>query len=427
MSDIAIRIHGLGKRYRIGASQKKAESINHKLRDLIGSPFRYLSSTLRPQSDEETLWALRDVSFDVERGEVLGIIGRNGSGKSTLLKILSRITEPTTGRAEVYGSISSLLEVGTGFHPELTGRENIFLSGSILGMKKREIEDKFDEIAQFSGIEKFLDTPVKWYSRGMYVRLGFAVAANLDSDILLIDEVLAVGDAAFQKKCIGTMRSAAKEGRTVLFISHNMGAVSQLCTRAILIEMGRLTNQGSVQDVAGYYLNKNNESEKTSWINDTNNVKYKNDILTPLRLSLKDAEGRIISSIVPRNADVYVEIEFLLHQALSNLNVGISLLNQQGTLLFRTQHTDSSEKTWPKLELGRNILQMKLPMDILNEGSYQIALDCSLHKIKWLFNPLEDGIQVKFQIKGRVSDSPHWLNRREGLFAPIIRWYKIKK
>lgn len=426
MSDIAIGIDGLGKRYRIGATQKKGESIHHQLKNLITSPFNYLSETLRQQSDEETLWALRDVSFEVERGEVVGIIGRNGSGKSTLLKILSRITEPTTGRAEVYGSISSLLEVGTGFHPELTGRENVFLSGSILGMKKKEIEDKFDEIAGFSGIEKFLDTPVKRYSRGMYVRLGFAVAANLDSEILLVDEVLAVGDAAFQKKCLGTMRSAAKEGRTVLFVSHNMGTISQLCSRAILIEEGRLVNQGSVRDIVSLYLNKNNGSKNTSWMGNIKNIKYKNEILDPLRLSLKDKDGCLISDIVSKDMDVYVELEFLLHRDLPNLTVGIALFNQNDTMLFITQHTDGNGETFPKLKIGRNILRMKLPMEILNVGDYKIALACCLHyKFKWLFNPFEADIYVKFEVVGGVGDSLHQCSWKEGLIAPKILWDRI--
>src|SRR5437870_2274772 len=232
MSEIALKVEGLGKRYRIGANQQAYKTLKEKLTQTASTPFRALKSlagrnghySIR-KSKSETIWALKDVSFEVKYGEVVGIIGRNGAGKSTLLKILSRITDPTEGYADIHGRVGSLLEVGTGFQPELTGRENIFLNGSILGMKRAEIKKKFDEMVDFAEIEKFIDTPVKHYSSGMYVRLAFAVAAHLEPEILLVDEVLAVGDAAFQKKCLGKMGDVAKEGRTVLFVSHNMAAI----------------------------------------------------------------------------------------------------------------------------------------------------------------------------------------------------------
>ncbi len=244
MTDIAIRVEGLSKRYRIGELQRY-KTLRDTLTDALYAPFRRLkkiseltfhdSKTGNPQSDS-FIWALKDVCFEVTRGEVVGIIGRNGAGKSTLLKILSRITEPTDGYAEIHGRVGSLLEVGTGFHPELTGRENIYLNGSIMGMKKAEIDRKFDEIVSFAEVEKFIDTPVKLYSSGMVVRLAFAVAAHLEPEILLVDEVLAVGDAAFQKKCLGKMGEVAKEGRTVLFVSHNFAAIRNLCPKCILLE-----------------------------------------------------------------------------------------------------------------------------------------------------------------------------------------------
>src|ERR1051325_6790860 len=234
MSDIAIKVEGLGKRYRIGAKQQGYKTLREKIDDVALRPFRAVRSLTRrnghnPKSEirspkPEMLWALKDVSFEVKRGEVVGIIGRNGAGKSTLLKILSRVTDPTEGHADISGRVGSLLEVGTGFHPELTGRENIYLNGSILGMKRVEIQRQFDEIVAFAEVEKFIDTPVKHYSSGMYLRLAFAVAAYLDPEILVIDEVLAVGDAAFQKKCLGKMEDIARHGRTVLFVSHNLGA-----------------------------------------------------------------------------------------------------------------------------------------------------------------------------------------------------------
>ncbi|MEJ5299217.1 MAG: ABC transporter ATP-binding protein [Armatimonadota bacterium] len=245
--DIAIRIRGLGKAYRIVRGQEKHTTLGEAIMHRIRHPFQRL--------ERETFWALRDVDLDIKRGDVVGIIGRNGAGKSTLLKILSRITEPTTGEVDIYGRVGSLLEVGTGFHPELTGRENIFLNGAILGMKRREILRQFDAIVEFAGVEKFLDTPVKRYSSGMYVRLAFAVAAHLNPEILLVDEVLAVGDAEFQKKCLGKMKEVStQQGRTVLFVSHNMAAVEGLCGRAILLANGQVETQGHSATVIAAYL-----------------------------------------------------------------------------------------------------------------------------------------------------------------------------
>lgn len=260
MADTAIRVEGLSKQYRIGVAQPRysgfREQLAHRCIRLF-LQFQGKGHAANDESQAEVIWALKDVSFEVGRGEVLGVIGRNGSGKSTLLKILSGITEPTTGEADINGRVGSLLEVGTGFHPELTGRENIYLNGAILGIKKAEIEQKFDEIVAFSEVEKFIDTPVKFYSSGMYIRLAFAVAAHLDPEILLLDEVLAVGDAAFQQKCLGKMGTVAKEGRTVLFVSHNLAAVRTLCSRAVLLESGGIVKVGPTEEVISLYLSKN--------------------------------------------------------------------------------------------------------------------------------------------------------------------------
>jgi len=256
VSDVAIRVEGLGKQYRIGGPRARYRTIREAAVEAVRSPFRRLSSALRGEgsgANGETIWALKDVSFEVERGEVVGIIGRNGAGKSTLLKVLSRIAEPTEGWAEIHGRVGSLLEVGTGFHPELTGRENIYLSGAVLGMRRGEIDRRFDEIVDFSGVEQFLDTPLKHYSSGMQVRLGFAVAAHLELEILLVDEVLAVGDAEFQEKCLGKMGEVARGGRTVLFVSHNLDAVAQLTTRALLLDMGKLGKDGGTDAVIRHY------------------------------------------------------------------------------------------------------------------------------------------------------------------------------
>ncbi len=259
MTDTAIRIEGLSKQYRIGTKQQAYRTLRDSLTGAASAPFRALRSKLRKSrvgtaEDDSLIWALRDISLEIKRGEVVGIIGRNGAGKSTLLKTLSRITDPTTGYADIHGRIGSLLEVGTGFHPELTGRENIYLNGAILGMRKSEIKRKFDEMVAFAEVEKFVDTPVKHYSTGMYLRLAFAVAAHLEPEILLVDEVLAVGDAAFQKKCLGKMGDVAKEGRTILFVSHNMGSIRSLCTRGIVLDEGKVLYDGEVsKGIEAYY------------------------------------------------------------------------------------------------------------------------------------------------------------------------------
>ena len=259
MSDIAINVEGLGKIYHIGGLQKSYYRLTDQVADIIVAPFRRAGNLMRGQATgaaelDETIWALKNISFQIKSGEVVGIIGRNGVGKSTLLKILSGITDPTEGYADIYGRVGSLLEVGTGFHPELTGRENIYLNGAILGMRRAEIESKLDEIVAFAEIDKFLDTPVKHYSSGMYVRLAFSVAAHLEPDILLVDEVLAVGDMAFQRKCLGKMDDVAQEGRTVLFVSHNMGLLQMLCERGILLQQGTVFADGTITEVVDAYL-----------------------------------------------------------------------------------------------------------------------------------------------------------------------------
>jgi lipopolysaccharide transport system ATP-binding protein len=260
--DIAIRVKKLGKRYKLGQQTSGYKTLGETITRAVKSPFQHLQhEELEEKKEAGTFWALKDISFEVKKGEVLGIIGKNGAGKSTLLKILSRITAPTEGTVEINGRVGSLLEVGTGFHPELTGRENVFLSGSIMGMKKAEIEEKFDQIVNFAEIEKFLDTPVKRYSSGMYVRLAFAVAAHLEPEILIVDEVLAVGDAEFQKKCLGKMGDVASEGRTVLFVSHNLGAVQNLCQKGIVLEHGMVKFIGSVPDsIATYQMSYANSA-----------------------------------------------------------------------------------------------------------------------------------------------------------------------
>ena len=275
MTDIAIKVYNLSKMYRIGEKQERYYTFRDTLTNIALAPFRCLRRIGKPPKEEEIIWALKDVSFEVKRGEVIGIIGRNGAGKTTLLKILSRITEPTEGHAEIHGRVGSLLEVGTGFHPELTGRENIFLNGAILGMKKTEINRKFDEIVAFAEIEKFMDTPVKRYSSGMYVRLAFAVAAHLEPEILLVDEVLSVGDAAFQKKCLGKMRTVSKAGRTVLFVSHSMPAIENLCERVLWIDQGSIVRDGEARKVVAQYIDKINQATETRKVGEYQNLGHR--------------------------------------------------------------------------------------------------------------------------------------------------------
>jgi len=332
MSDIAIRVEGLGKQYRIGGRQGY-KTFRESLMAALQSPFRRLGALLgrrngQPQNSEEIFWALKDVSFEVKQGEVVGIIGRNGAGKSTLLKVLSQITDPTSGRAEIRGRVGSLLEVGTGFHPELTGRENIFLNGAILGMRKAEIARRFDEIVAFSEVEKFIDTPVKRYSSGMYLRLAFAVAAHLEPEILLVDEVLAVGDAAFQKKCLGKMGDVAKEGRTVLFVSHNIPAILSLCKRSILLADGLKVSDDNSPEVVGIYLGLNKNLRKGEWSSAKNSNDNKPQRLIE-SIRLIDSTGAVANTLPP-GEPFSIEIKFSSKNKLKYPRCGIGIQNENG-------------------------------------------------------------------------------------------------
>lgn len=372
MSDIAIRVENLGKRYRIGARLKQATTLRETLQNLT-SPFGYLLGTLRGPSEDEILWALRDVSFEVKHGEVLGIIGRNGAGKSTLLKILSRITEPTTGRAEVYGRIASLLEVGTGFHPELTGRENTYMNGAILGMHRAEIDRKFDEIVAFSGVEKFIDTPVKRYSSGMRVRLAFAVAAHLEPEILLVDEVLAVGDAHFQEKCLGKMEDVSQTGRTVLFVSHNMPSITRLCDRAILLDSGKLLEDGPSNGVVATYLRSGlGISAKREWPNPEEAPG--NDWVRMRSVRIVNT-ARQTSETVDVRDPVGIEIVFDILEQQSNFVPWVALYNEQGAHVFSAFDTDPAWREPRKP--GPYTSVAWIPGDLLNEGAITVSVTLS--------------------------------------------------
>jgi lipopolysaccharide transport system ATP-binding protein len=347
LNNIAIRVQGLSKLYRIG-SRERYMTLRETLTNVMNAPLRGLSSIVRRPSsirddsritNDQYIWALKDVSFEVERGEVLGIIGANGAGKTTLLKILCRITEPTRGCAEVQGRIGTLLEVGTGFHPELTGRENIYLNGAILGMRRNEIERKFDEIVAFAEVEKFLDTPVKRYSSGMYVRLAFAVAAHLDPEILVVDEVLAVGDSAFQKKCLGKMDEVAGSGRTVLLVSHNMGAIKSLASKAVFLNRGEVMEIGSPEAVVNHYFASSGTNTSDGLFDgvyiDSHRVhlqKYVGQIkLTSVRFKNANHET---SGVHLEGSDILLEIEFSSSIEAEAIEVFVRVRTMEGQLVF---------------------------------------------------------------------------------------------
>jgi len=363
MSDTAIRVENLGERYRIGERRETYGTLRDTLMQALGAPLRAWRDRGYRKAKAE-IWALQDVSFDVQRGEVLAVIGRNGAGKSTLLKILSRVARPTVGRAWIHGRVGSLLEVGTGFHPELTGRENIYLNGAILGMTKAGIDGKFDEIVAFAELEKFLDTPVKHYSSGMYMRLAFAVAAHLEPDILLVDEVLAVGDAAFQKKCLGKMGEVAKEGRTVLFVSHNMATIQRLCHSALLLDSGRMTACGTVSDVIQLYL-KEGATPVQRWersLLPTSDIYFQ-------RIYLTDDTGEMLDHVTTAS-QLRIVMEYVVQRRCRNLQVSVDLLDSNGDLIFASNPQDVGVDS-PE-QAGRYRAVVCLPPQILLPKLYGI-------------------------------------------------------
>jgi lipopolysaccharide transport system ATP-binding protein len=367
VSDAAIRVEGLGKRYRIG-ERERYRALRDTLVDALKAPLRARS----PKGADSTIWALRDVSLQVGQGEVLGVIGHNGAGKSTLLKILSRITEPTEGRAVVHGRVGSLLEVGTGFHPELTGRENIYLNGAILGMKRSEIARRFDEMVAFAEVERFIDTPVKRYSSGMYLRLAFAVAAHLEPEILLVDEVLAVGDAAFQKKCLGRMSDVAREGRTVLFVSHNLPSIEKLCQRVVVVDGGRVVMEGDPVTCIAAYLGARTEPKPAV---DLTTVPRLDPRLTPVFTSLDvvDGEGNPVAAI-GCGEPVEFHLGYTAPAEIANPSFGIIISNGMGTPLFFLQ-TRAQLGLWHKAPRSGRIV-CRLDEVPLVPGEYLLTLGC---------------------------------------------------
>ncbi len=401
MTDIAIRVQGLSKLYRIG-ERVRYKSLRESIQNAVTAPFR------RDRHAEETIWALRDVTFEVAPGEVVGVIGRNGAGKSTLLKILSRITEPTEGRVELHGRVGSLLEVGTGFHQELTGRENIYLNGAILGMRRVEIARKFDEIVDFAEVEKFIDTPVKHFSTGMYLRLAFAVAAHLEPEILLVDEVLAVGDAAFQKKCMGKMGDVARGGRTVLFVSHNMTAITSLCTRTVWLGQGRLLMDDEARKTAEAYLLSESSAALTRVWDEA--AAPGNDKVRLRGVRLVSAETH--TALIKVSTAFGIEVDFWNLIEARLLNLSIVIYSGEGVCVFNT----TSEPVLTPAGLVRGTV--KVPGDLLNEGWYVVRVlvvqDAGV--------PLIDLEQV---IRFEVHDTERlggWHGRWVGVVRPKLEW-----
>jgi len=363
VADLALRVNGLGKEYEIGMRQALYGTLRERIASALGAPLRRLSGRERPGGPASRFWALRDVSFDVRQGEVVGVIGGNGAGKSTLLKILSRITEPTEGEAAIYGRVGSLLEVGTGFHPELTGRENIYLNGAILGMRKAEIDRKFDDIVAFAEVEPFIDTPVRHYSSGMYVRLAFAVAAQMEPEILIVDEVLAVGDSQFQKKCLGRMNDVARSGRTVLFVSHNMAAIQRLCTSAILLDRGRLVRMGEVRSTIGMYL-----SGETRGGYSAATLTGEPQILSA---DLRDPRGAPLARPLT-SEPIVCAVRYVLPQPSPGTKVGIGVLSAEGVPLFTTNTDDGGQKV--PSAAGEYVAEVTIPADSLLAGDFHLAV-----------------------------------------------------
>lgn len=415
MSTTVIRVNNLGKKYHIAQQQKERyetlrEAVIYKTKNLKGWLWRSQSDRSQPTE----FWALKDINFEAHQGDRIGIIGRNGAGKSTLLKILSRITEPTTGRISLKGRVSSLLEVGTGFHPELTGRENIFLNGAILGMSKAEIRQKFDEIVSFAEIEKFLETPVKRYSSGMYVRLAFSVAAHLEPEILIVDEVLAVGDIYFQKKCLGKMEDVATQaGRTILFVSHNIAAIKKLCNTAIFLDNGSLSYRGTVESAIQKYLAANASLESS-------HTKH-NEKITDVDLDLWDFyacdKQKNRKNIFKTSENLCFFIQYELKQYLPKLRVGIDLYSHlSGDILFRAFDDDiTAQDRTP----GLKTILCIVPINLLKPGQYTAHLKIGIHKIRWI---IEDGVAEHLTLESIDGVNSHYQDTRPGVIMPQLTW-----
>jgi lipopolysaccharide transport system ATP-binding protein len=417
MGDIAIRVENLGKQYRLGVSAERYRTLRDSLVQVITSP-RQLGRN-GDKGDRGRIWALREVAFEVQKGQVLGVVGRNGAGKSTLLKILSRVTEPSEGYVEIHGRVGSLLEVGTGFHPELTGRENIYLNGAILGMKRSEIDAKFDEIVAFSGVEQFIDTPVKRYSSGMYLRLAFAVAAHLEPEILVVDEVLAVGDAEFQRKCLGKMSDVAQQGRTVLFVSHNMSAILRLTQETILLDKGHLILRAPTSEAVDYYM-ASGYSQTGQRVWEPDEIPDESRPFRPVAIRVHDQRGQVVDTL--RSTEpISIGVEYILEAPITNLRVGIYLMTTRGEYVFTSFDTDDHNlyERYSVRKAGHYVSYCSVPENLLNEGRYVVGLNASAFRIKRYF---QDEQALTFTIDGTGAPGMQWPETRLGPVRPNLHW-----
>ena len=428
MSDTVIKVENLYKQYRLGqvSTGTIAHDINRWFYKVRGKedPYEMVTglNTRAIKDSSEYVWALQNINFEVKQGEVLGIIGKNGAGKSTLLKILSKVTAPTKGEIKVKGRIASLLEVGTGFHPELTGRENIFLNGAILGMSKSEIRSKFDEIVSFSGVEKYIDTPVKRYSSGMYVRLAFAVAAHLEPEILIVDEVLAVGDAEFQKKCLGKMKDVSNQGRTVLFVSHNMNALENLCDRILQINKGQsYPIQTDVRRIIQNYLFDDSTIQKHQLIL---GEKYNNFEFALKKIYLTDLQDNLLEgNCFSPFDDIKINIEGDLNKFDNRLRIGFELKDSNHQTLFFSFNRDIDENL--QIDENKNIkFSTIIPKHMLNEGEYKLHPWIDLYHLSNI-NDSENEF-INFTIQGKISNSHYYNKSRPGVIAPLLTWKQSK-
>ncbi|MEQ8414718.1 MAG: ABC transporter ATP-binding protein [Imperialibacter sp.] len=420
MSNVVIDVKGLGKAYQLGqfSTGTLANDVKRWWALSRGKEDPFLkigeANDRSKKGDSDIVWSLKDISFDIKQGDSVGIIGRNGAGKSTLLKVLSHVTSPTTGVVKVKGRIASLLEVGTGFHPELTGRENIFLNGAILGMSKLEIKSKFDEIVDFSGVERYIDTPVKRYSSGMYVRLAFAVAAHLESEILIVDEVLAVGDAEFQKKCLGKMGHISKgEGRTVLFVSHNMSAVTNLCTQGIVLRNGQMEFNGSIQGAMQSYLQQFSESQ--TQVNYTPETGPGNE---SARLLMAKVSGAKKKDVLRINESLLLEFELAVNKQFSGecLDITYHLVDELGNLVF-VATTDSHIDCKGKFKTAASCV---IPPNLMNTGIYNISRLLLVRNKGQVLTEFNDIIQ--FELVEQEKQELGWRGQKEGIVKPDLKW-----
>jgi len=419
MTEPIIEVDNLSKRYWLGHQLQNRDGLRHVVENAIRAPLAWLRSHHHVNARRrEELWALRDVTFEIKQGEVVGIIGRNGAGKSTLLKILSRITDPTRGRIRLRGRVACLLEVGTGFHPELTGSENVFLNGAILGMSRLEIKRKFDEIVAFAEVERFLDTPVKRYSSGMYVRLAFAVAAHLEPEILIVDEVLAVGDASFQRKCLGKLGEVSREGRTVLMVSHNMTSIAQLCKETIWIESGHLRLRGPTKAVISQYLTSGSQVDGlVSWEGGTANSDV--DEFRLLSVCIRN-DARQVATILDSQKKFVLELEYKVAKPLPHCRVGFTLTNIEGIHVFEVYDSDTEAIPEPR-ETGQFIARCTIPGNLLSPGRYIASVNAGMVNIKNFVHL--DGVLV-FDIEDSGSEGFTYGRARIGIIRPKLTWEK---